>query len=100
VIEKSGAVKYSEVVKVSIAEGKGSITVFPNPIQDNLVKVQLTNIEKGRYSAVLYNTSGQRLYWQHNRAHRKIRCIYYCTWQVNKQRNLYTADKQRRFNYT
>jgi hypothetical protein len=62
VIEKSGAVKYSEVVKVSVAEGKGSITVFPNPIQDNLVKVQFTNIEKGRYSAVLYNTSGQRLY--------------------------------------
>jgi hypothetical protein len=62
VIEKSGAVKYSEVVKVSVAEGKGSITVFPNPIQDNLVKVQFTNMEKGRYSAVLYNNLGQRLY--------------------------------------
>jgi hypothetical protein len=62
VIEKSGAVKYSSVVKVTIAEGKGRLTIFPNPIKDNLVKVQFTNMEKGRYSAVLYNNLGQRLY--------------------------------------
>jgi hypothetical protein len=50
VIEKSGAVKYSKVVKVTIAEGKGRLTIFPNPIKDNQVRVQFTNMEKGRYS--------------------------------------------------
>lgn len=62
VIEKSGAIKYSNVVRVNIAEVKGSLTVFPNPIKDNLIKVQFSNMEKGRYSIVLYNTLGQRLY--------------------------------------
>lgn len=62
VIEKSGAIKYTQVVKVNIAWGNSSLTVFPNPIKGNLIKVQLNNMEKGRYSAVLYNTLGQRLY--------------------------------------
>uniref|UniRef100_UPI000688E65A Ig-like domain-containing protein n=1 Tax=Segetibacter koreensis TaxID=398037 RepID=UPI000688E65A len=62
VVEKSGAIKYSNVVRVNIAEVNSSITVFPNPIKDNLVKVQFNNMEKGRYFAVLYNTLGQKLY--------------------------------------
>ncbi len=62
VIEKSGAVKYSNVVKVNIAAGNGSLTVLPNPIKGNVIAVQLKNMEKGRYSVVLYNTLGQKLY--------------------------------------
>lgn len=50
------------MVKVNIALGNASLTVFPNPIKGNLIKVQLNNMAKGRYSAVLYNTLCQRLY--------------------------------------
>jgi hypothetical protein len=62
VIEKSGEVKYSNIVKVDIAYAKGTITVFPNPIKGSVIQVKLSNMEKGRYSAVLYNTLGQKLY--------------------------------------
>ena len=62
VIEKSGAIKYSNVVRVNIAEVNGNITVFPNPIKDNVIKVELKNMEKGRYTTILYNTLGQQLY--------------------------------------
>lgn len=36
VIEKSGAVKYSQVVKVNISKGNISMTVFPNPVKETL----------------------------------------------------------------
>ena len=62
VIEKSGAVKYSNVAKVNIAEGQGTLTISPNPIKGNVITLRLKNMEKGRYSAVLYNTLGQKLY--------------------------------------
>lgn len=62
VAEKSGVIKYSEVVKVNIASGNGTFTVFPNPVKGNVIQVQLSNVEKGRYSAVLYNNLGQKLY--------------------------------------
>ncbi|MEJ7681474.1 MAG: T9SS type A sorting domain-containing protein [Segetibacter sp.] len=62
VIEKSGAVKYSAVVKVNIAEGNRNITIFPNPVKGNVIQVHLSNVEKGRYAVVLYNNLGQNLY--------------------------------------
>ncbi len=62
VIEKSGMIKYSNVVKVNVANVNSSITVFPNPIKGNVIQVRLSNMEKGRYSVVLYNTLGQKLY--------------------------------------
>ncbi len=62
VIEKSGMVKYSEIVKVNITEGNGRLTVFPNPVKGNVIQVQLNNMDKGRYSANLYNNLGQKLY--------------------------------------
>jgi len=62
VIEKSGAIKYSNAVKVNVANVNSSITVFPNPIKGNVIQVKLSNMEKGRYSSVLYNTLGQKLF--------------------------------------
>lgn len=62
VIEKSGMIKYSNTVKVTIANVNSSITVFPNPIKGNVIQVRISNMKKGRYSAVLYNTLGQKLY--------------------------------------
>ncbi len=45
-----------------ITEGSGRLTVFPNPVKGNVIQVQLSNMEKGRYSANLYNNLGQKLY--------------------------------------
>ena len=62
IMEKTGAVKYSTVARVNIADEKSRLTVFPNPIKDNLVNVKFNNMEKGSYSAALYNDAGQKLY--------------------------------------
>ncbi|WP_018615798.1 T9SS type A sorting domain-containing protein [Segetibacter koreensis] len=62
VIEKSGAVKYSPVVKVNIAEHNGGIAVFPNPVKDNQVSVHFNNMEQGKYLATVYDNIGQQIY--------------------------------------
>ncbi len=62
VIEKSGAIKYSPVVKVNIAERNSGITIFPNPVKGSVIGLQFSNMEKGRYSVMLYNDLGQKIY--------------------------------------
>lgn len=62
VTEKSGAVKYTEIVKVNIAGGNSSISVYPNPVKGKTLAVHLVNIEKGKYNVTLYNDLGQQVY--------------------------------------
>src|SRR6476620_4996730 len=59
VVEKSGEVKYTAIVKVEIARTAGSITVYPNPVKGNRFTINLKNMEKGRYIVMLYNNAGQ-----------------------------------------
>jgi len=62
VIEKSGEVKYTAVVKVDIAKTAGSITVYPNPVRGNKFSINMKNMEKGRYIVMLYNNAGQSVF--------------------------------------
>jgi hypothetical protein len=62
VIEKSGEVKYTDIVKVNIAKTNGSIAIFPNPIRGNTFSVKLKNMDKGRYNILLYNDLGQKVF--------------------------------------
>ena len=62
VIEKSGEVKYTDIVKVNIAKTNGSIAIFPNPIRGNTFSVKLKSMDKGRYNILLYNDLGQKVF--------------------------------------
>ena len=53
-----GEIKYSEVLKV-FSGGKGDIKVFPNPITDNTIHLQIINQPAGLYEIKLVNNSGQ-----------------------------------------
>jgi hypothetical protein len=61
-IELSGKVIYTEIVKVTLGKNGTGITVSPNPVQGNLVNIQLNNQQAGRYSIRLVNNGGQELY--------------------------------------
>ncbi|HRQ21380.1 MAG TPA: T9SS type A sorting domain-containing protein [Ferruginibacter sp.] len=53
-------IQYSRIVSVILSDAPGTITVYPNPVQDDkLVKVNMTNMPKGRYNVLLINSSGQ-----------------------------------------
>jgi hypothetical protein len=60
--DKSGLIKYTNIVKVTIGKGAPVITVYPNPITGNTVGVKLTGLEKGTYTVSLVNNLGQRVY--------------------------------------
>jgi len=59
---KNGTVQYSGIVKVNVESGKTGMLVYPNPAVTKTVNIQLNNIEAGKYSLIMYNTAGQRVY--------------------------------------
>ncbi|MFZ4058080.1 MAG: beta strand repeat-containing protein [Ferruginibacter sp.] len=57
----NGTFQYSKVVKVSKGNVKAGIAVFPNPITDGTIGLQMNNLTKGTYTVVVTNAIGQRL---------------------------------------
>ncbi|MCU0321914.1 MAG: T9SS type A sorting domain-containing protein [Chitinophagaceae bacterium] len=60
-IEKNGAVKYSQVVRVNIGKQTAAFTVYPNPVKGGTINLQLTDIEKGVYIIKVINNLGQEI---------------------------------------
>lgn len=60
-IEKNGEVKYSQVVKINIDKQGSGFTVYPNPVKNRTINLQLTNIEKGIYTVKIANNLGQEI---------------------------------------
>jgi len=58
-IGNSGDIKYSVIVKVTIAKGNAAITVYPNPVINRTFAVQFTDMVKGIYQLRLINEIGQ-----------------------------------------
>ena len=58
-IAKSGEYKYTAVAKVTIVCIKSEITVYPNPVKNKAINLQLTNMDKGTYNVCLLNDAGQ-----------------------------------------
>jgi len=61
-IDKAGIVKYTDVVKVNFGKTNSAITISPNPVIGNIIKLRLSNVEKGNYEMVVYNSQGQTIY--------------------------------------
>jgi hypothetical protein len=59
---ENGGISYTGIVKINIGAGKGSIIVYPNPVQNKLINVQISNLPRGRYQLLLYNSTGQKVY--------------------------------------
>ncbi len=61
-IENDGKIQYSQIVNVKLGKAKNSFNVFPNPIQNNTIQLQLEGVDKGIYNVVLYNQVGQQIF--------------------------------------
>ena len=61
IIDKSGQVTYSQVMKVNISKGATLITVYPNPVNGNTIVLQMNNLQKGSYTITLTNKLGQQI---------------------------------------
>ncbi|MDQ6842768.1 MAG: T9SS type A sorting domain-containing protein, partial [Bacteroidota bacterium] len=58
-IDINGKIEYSKVVKVFIPLLKQSITVFPNPVKEGIINLQMVNQSSGIYVAKLLNALGE-----------------------------------------
>ncbi|MES2431859.1 MAG: hypothetical protein V4556_13075 [Bacteroidota bacterium] len=60
-IDQNGSMAYSTIVKVKVDDLASSISVFPNPVTDGRINLQMTNIKKGMYKLKVINQSGQEI---------------------------------------
>ena len=49
------------MVRVSLNDVKRAFHVYPNPVQNSRMTVELSNLEKGQYTVALYNAAGQKV---------------------------------------
>jgi hypothetical protein len=55
----NGKIKFTKVVKVLIGNIKKEITIYPNPLTDGMIHLQLMNQSQGNYGIRLLNKAGQ-----------------------------------------
>lgn len=60
-VDKSGHVKYSKVVVVKVGNGRADIVIYPNPVKEGTLNIQLNNEPQGTYIIQLFNSLGQQL---------------------------------------
>jgi hypothetical protein len=61
IVDVQGQISFTEIVKVMVGEGVDEIAVYPNPIVNEVINIQLTNQPKGQYQIRLVNPLGQVL---------------------------------------
>ena len=63
-VDADASYKMSKIVIVKIdgtATAAAAMNVFPNPVINKLLKIQLNNLDKGEYTVQLINTQGQQI---------------------------------------
>ncbi len=63
IVEQSGDIKYTATVKVVTSKSDiSSMNIYPNPVQNNTINLQMLNQPKGSYQAKLFNLQGQVIF--------------------------------------
>ncbi len=60
--ERSGRVLYSSIIKINVNGTKQGVSVYPNPVSNHALSVQLENLSKAGYSIAVINKLGQQVY--------------------------------------
>ncbi|MEJ7587243.1 MAG: T9SS type A sorting domain-containing protein [Ferruginibacter sp.] len=60
--ERSGEIRYSAIVKVTMRNSGTGFGIFPNPVKGKIINLQMNNQPAGTYLVRLTNTIGQTLY--------------------------------------
>lgn len=64
-VDKGAAEKqYSKTVKLSIKNGTVGLAVYPNPVVGKQLNIQVSELNAGKLSLVIYNNAGQAVYTQ------------------------------------
>lgn len=58
-IQYDGKLQYSQVINAGLANITAHVSVFPNPVQNNVIFLQMNNMPAGIYTTRLINSFGQ-----------------------------------------
>ena len=58
-VDIAGKIRHSAIVKVFVESPKPTIAIYPNPITNGIINLQLVNQPAGEYAIKLYNKLGQ-----------------------------------------
>ncbi|MDQ2862089.1 MAG: T9SS type A sorting domain-containing protein, partial [Bacteroidota bacterium] len=58
-VDDNGKISYTNIVKVVVASIKAEIAVYPNPVINNQINLQLNNQPDGNYAVRLFTKAGQ-----------------------------------------
>jgi len=61
VLENSGKVVYSQILRVDISNNLQGLSLYPNPVKDNLLSIGI-NAKQGQYNLRVLNNAGQQIY--------------------------------------
>ncbi len=61
-VDMDGSFQYSKIVEVKIDKTKSGFSVYPNPVTNNTIGLQMNNQPKGDYTLRLVNMAGQVLF--------------------------------------
>lgn len=59
-----GYINFSKVISIKAGYPISGISIFPNPVTNNIISMQFTNMQEGFYALRLLNSTGQVLFTQ------------------------------------
>ena len=90
-VDANGKISYTNVVKVLIGTLKHDITIYPNPITDGMIHLQLVNEPEGKYKIRLLNKLGQ-LIVQKQITHAGGNATELIKWDYNLAHGMYQLE--------
>jgi hypothetical protein len=62
IIERSGATRYTSIVKVSREKANAGVVVYPNPVRGQSIQIQLSGMPSGDYQVQIIGMNGQLIH--------------------------------------
>ena len=93
-MDVNGKTSYTSVVKVLMGSMKQDITIYPNPITDGMIHLQLMNEPQGKYNIRLLNKLGQ-LILQKQITHPGGNATELIKWDYNLAHGMYQLEVTR-----
>jgi hypothetical protein len=57
-VDKGGETVYSDIIRINLDGGSASLNLYPNPVRDNHLQIQINQLPVGRYTMRIYNCLG------------------------------------------
>jgi hypothetical protein len=63
-VDIDGKSTYSTVARIDLSQSTTTLALFPNPVENSRLSIQVSNISKGQYKLAIWNVYGRFVYSQ------------------------------------